>query len=274
MRGSSIRKLDDKKLVIRKTTFNIIVFAFGMMWLGIYMYAMFGNCYKLHKEIKEIKAYNTAKEQKIKAYYDYNWPDFIGRQAQLYNEVGEDQYKKEYLEKTRLPFPLILLIQLMLFSSIFLLNISRPRIRKFVFNREKGLLSYPGFMGFRRITIPFSEAVFTYTRIGAFMAKEGNSLAIVHPNGLTASVIDQAHISSFLSLYVWYMDKNRPLPPGTAFDSYRVADYLRRYHEGFPAPLFPSAIDIAEYSYTPKRADFISDAEYQAYLDYARKCSV
>ena len=35
------------------------------------------------------------------------------------------------------------------------------------------------------------------------------------------------------------MDKNRPLPPGTAFDAYRKRDYQRRKAAGFPYPLYP-----------------------------------
>ncbi len=48
------------------------------------------------------------------------------------------------------------------------------------------------------------------------------------------------------SLYVWYMDKNRPLPPGTAFDPYRQKDFERRKAEGFPKPLYPSTIPTPE----------------------------
>ncbi|MBL3659101.1 hypothetical protein [Fulvivirga sediminis] len=49
-----------------------------------------------------------------------------------------------------------------------------------------------------------------------------------------------------LSFYLWYMDKNRPLPPGEAFDAYRERDYERRKAEGFPPPLFPSTFDTPE----------------------------
>ncbi len=48
------------------------------------------------------------------------------------------------------------------------------------------------------------------------------------------------------SFYVWYMDKNRPLPPGTAFDPYREQDFERRKKLGFPKPLYPSNIDTPE----------------------------
>ncbi|WP_062053752.1 hypothetical protein [Aquimarina longa] len=45
------------------------------------------------------------------------------------------------------------------------------------------------------------------------------------------------------SFFVWYMDKNRPLPNGTAFDPYREKDRKRREAEGNPPPLYPSNID-------------------------------
>ena len=47
-------------------------------------------------------------------------------------------------------------------------------------------------------------------------------------------------IKSYWSFMVWYMDKNRPLPSGTAFDPYRQRDFERRKAEGFPKPLYPS----------------------------------
>ncbi len=51
--------------------------------------------------------------------------------------------------------------------------------------------------------------------------------------------------------YVWFMDKNRPLPPGTAFDPYREKDFQRRKAEGFPPPLYPSLVPTPEA--TPKQ---------------------
>ena len=42
------------------------------------------------------------------------------------------------------------------------------------------------------------------------------------------------------------MDKNRPLPPGEAFDAYREQDFERRKAEGFPKPLYPSNVPTPE----------------------------
>ena len=41
-----------------------------------------------------------------------------------------------------------------------------------------------------------------------------------------------------MTLFAWYIDKNRPLPPGTDFD--------RRKAEGFPKPLYSSDIPTPE----------------------------
>ena len=44
------------------------------------------------------------------------------------------------------------------------------------------------------------------------------------------------------------MDKNRPLPPGTAFDPYRQKDFERRKAAGFPKPLYSSDIPTPEFT--------------------------
>jgi len=48
------------------------------------------------------------------------------------------------------------------------------------------------------------------------------------------------------SFFVWYMDKNRPLPPGSAFDEFREQDFERRKAEGFPPPLYKSVVPTIE----------------------------
>ena len=55
------------------------------------------------------------------------------------------------------------------------------------------------------------------------------------------------------SFMVWYIDKNRPLPPGTAFDAYRDKDFERRKANGFPKPLYLSNIDTPEFTEQKER---------------------
>lgn len=49
--------------------------------------------------------------------------------------------------------------------------------------------------------------------------------------------VDSSECESYWRFIVWYMDKNRPLPKGTAFDNYRDKDFKRIKTEGTPPPL-------------------------------------
>ncbi len=49
-----------------------------------------------------------------------------------------------------------------------------------------------------------------------------------------------------MSLINWYMDKNRPLPPGKLFDEFRLVDFEYRKQLNFPKPLFPSDFPIPD----------------------------
>ena len=60
--------------------------------------------------------------------------------------------------------------------------------------------------------------------------------------------LTRSNIYASISFYVWYMDRNRPLPPGEMLDEYREADYLRRKSEGFPKPQYYSSIKTPEWS--------------------------
>ena len=88
---------------------------------------------------------------------------------------------------------------------------------------------------------------------------KGSGLGIIHfdlrfafkGHPLKGVDLTASRLEEFWSFVVWYIDKNRPLPPGTAFDPYREADFQRRKAEGFPKPLYPS--DIATPEATPEQ---------------------
>ncbi len=66
------------------------------------------------------------------------------------------------------------------------------------------------------------------------------------------------------SFFVWYMDKNRPLPPSKAFDQFREQDFERRKLEGFPPPLYKSVIPTPEATPAQQlvRETFWKDQDY------------
>ncbi len=119
--------------------------------------------------------------------------------------------------------------------------------KEFICNRKDGLLTYPGFMWQKNVTMPINRVIFAMSGpsvqgTGAF------ELIIARPDRFYSKYLASMNNNCYedLSFYLWYMDKNRPLPPGTAFDPYREEDFERRKSEGFPKPLFPSSIPTPE----------------------------
>lgn len=150
------------------------------------------------------------------------------------------------------------IIIFILFSVLPCLWVLPRSYKVYTFDRMTGMMTFPNPRTLKNygrdpgtITFPFSEA-----RFGMFLMQAGRPrrLVISHPDGLHSYGIDfvpffdapQTH-----SILVWYMDKNRPLPPGELFDPYREKDYERRKAEGFQPPFYPASIDTPEN--TPER---------------------
>ena len=112
-----------------------------------------------------------------------------------------------------------------------------------ILDRLNGLVTYPGFLYSKPYTMSFSDVVAKIVSSGGRA-----SLVFYHYNGITGTSIsagDYIPIRNW-SFIVWYMDKNRPLPPGEAFDPYREKDFHRRKAEGFLPPLYKSNIPIGD----------------------------
>ena len=118
--------------------------------------------------------------------------------------------------------------------------------RELILDREAGTISLHKPFKKDNIIIPFNRGIGWWKMTGtksnfafelwfSFKGRAGQG-------GVLASV----YIEEFWDFVVWYMDKNRPLPPGTAFDPYREADFQRRKAEGFPKPLYGSIIETPE----------------------------
>lgn len=146
------------------------------------------------------------------------------------------------------------IVVLLLFEFSFLLLALNGIFGKkvIIFNRERGTVTYPAFGELTTQTRPFGDIQFIL-RLGSpkyggrHSSSSGRRLLIKRSDGLTCSLVNYgARCEAFYSFYVWYMDKNRPLPPGDALDPFREKDYLRRKKEGFPKPMYPANIDIEE----------------------------
>ena len=117
-----------------------------------------------------------------------------------------------------------------------------------ILNRRDGLITFDGFFWQDNITMLFSEVEFCYSTGGDHL-QGAFELQIMRPNKwvtFAIPIFSGKDCYEGMSFITWYMDKNRPLPPGELFDPYREADFQRRKAEGFPKPLYPSDIPTPE----------------------------
>ena len=118
--------------------------------------------------------------------------------------------------------------------------------KELILNREEGTISMPRAFKKENLVISFEEGegIVKFTAGGG--AAPDVYLVFLHKNRKKGGHLSHSDIYTFWEFVVWYMDKNRPLPPGTAFDLYREADFQRRKAEGFPKPLYKSYIPTPE----------------------------
>ena len=116
-----------------------------------------------------------------------------------------------------------------------------------IYNRQDGLVTFPGFMWKQNITMSIRDVEFAFSQpsaqgIGAYQ------LRIVRPDKIFSQALMSFGGTCYedLSFWLWYMDKNRPLPPGDAFDEFRDRDFERRKAAGFPKPMFPARFPTPE----------------------------
>ncbi len=111
----------------------------------------------------------------------------------------------------------------------------------YIYNRLDGTVTLPLMWGMGSWTIPYKKLI--YIKV---MSRLGDtSLGVVHPKPWTINR-GRGTVEREISMYTWFMDKNRPLPPGSAYDKFRELDYQRRKAEGFQEPLYPSDFEITE----------------------------
>nr|BFF38846.1 hypothetical protein BACY1_06510 [Tenacibaculum mesophilum] len=146
----------------------------------------------------------------------------------------------------------VFLIILGSFLFIYRLTV-KSKHKELVLDRLNGTVSYPDFFYSKPLQGKFSELKAVISISGDIDGAPGDE-KLKFVNTFRPRKIDILRTISYddpyqeWSLYVWYMDKNRPLPPGTAFDPYRQQDFERRKALGFPRPLYKSTIPTPEFT--------------------------
>ncbi len=138
-------------------------------------------------------------------------------------------------------------------SIIFLIIHYMAPVKEIVLDRLNGTITYPRLFGnseHRTIKFDSLQVFATMTSSGDFSVT-GEKIRIKDQKYGYTWDLEDSKPDEYWSFMVWYMDKNRPLPPGTAFDPYRQRDFERRKAEGFPKPLYRSVFATPEA--TPKQ---------------------
>ncbi|WP_405268039.1 hypothetical protein [Cellulophaga sp. Ld12] len=138
-----------------------------------------------------------------------------------------------------------------IFSALFWLYSFAIPNKILTLNRFTGIMTYPSYGFYPHFTTTFTRAtVYRVIMSGADATLAGAKLSARNPYDLGVGRgnydLADSDPEEWWSFYVWYMDKNRPLPPAKAFDKYREQDFERRKAEGFPKPLYPSNIPTPE----------------------------
>ena len=119
-----------------------------------------------------------------------------------------------------------------------------------ILDRARGLVTYPDWFLWPSHTVPVEDLRANWQGTGGASGALGQELVTAPPDSWFPRAISlRMHPGDFAkswSFILWYMDRNRPLPPGDAFDEFRERDFARRRSEGFPPPLFPSTFATPE----------------------------
>ncbi len=154
------------------------------------------------------------------------------------------------------------LIFLGLFSIILLMAISKLATalygmkKTWVFNRKNQTVSVPGVYNVKHYTLAFDEL-----SVSIFRGNYGTKETVMHVPAKGLLKWSRFNYVTFpdlydrvdsddknWSFYTWYMDQNRPLPPGKMFDHCRENEFNIRRQKGFPLPMYYSLVHTPEHT--------------------------
>lgn len=233
------KQADDSRIIVDTSNYSPFEIVCALVIFIIFFYISF---------YKPIHKYNTMLElvpaRVDNKDYSIKLPENSDTYIYTYEDFGLDSLKEHLSDD----FPIAfffggILCGMALYWGYVAAKRCRDRV---IFDRNNSTVTYRHTFGLRTAVAPFNEILFQ-RRMMSFYNSD-YILALRVPGTVSWAVLSFGYPETFISLYTWYMDKNRPLPPGDQFDEYREADYLRRRAEEFPLPLYYSAIETPEWS--------------------------
>lgn len=141
-------------------------------------------------------------------------------------------------------------------ALLLLYYFSMPK-KYWVFNRRTQMVTVPGRHYTKGINIPMDkmriETRATMSNVGVSrvypvaIVPSNKFEEFLRINVASLETLNQAgKLYKLWSYYVWYMDENRPLPPGKIFDHCREREFANRRKRGFPMPKYYSLVPTSE----------------------------
>ncbi|MBL3659078.1 hypothetical protein [Fulvivirga sediminis] len=178
-----------------------------------------------HEDVGSNEAFFNANDKFVKKpSYSYMTPQWGGSVFFLFF-ISFLIVEISYPEDSSWGYIVAILLFFLGFLFFLIYYFTMPK-KEVILNREDGLMTFPGLFWQQNITMQIEKVMFimsapSHTGGGAYR------LQIRRPD-MTHTLFIFSSIGNCyedLSFYLWYMDKNRPLPPGEALDAYRERDY-------------------------------------------------
>ncbi|MDR2951142.1 MAG: hypothetical protein LBV71_18295 [Prevotella sp.] len=262
-------KVDKDKMIIGMGSWRQ---SFPILWMpvALALFAMIISCWcvwgMLYKYDTDPEIYihivdNNLEptEKDIKEGYDEHTANIYKRIKLRDGDVEGKEYLYSILKSNKYtiinpPITVIIFSALFLLGAVGLLYIVNMFSTVMILNREKGTFTVSRYFGQRLVTADFTDdEQLIFRLVSTFRFGQNLSLSVRFVKANYEYDTNISEVNMFLSLFTHYMDRNRPLPEGTAFDQYRQEDYERRKSEGFPKPLFRSVIPMIDVDGDTKR---------------------
>ena len=243
-------RVNDKKIILNLGAISWIELPLALFFL---IYCSYSMTYKPIRDYNlRIDVVREIVETGKSTYSKKNQEKYATESAiTYYKAVDLNEYRETAAHKSSLII-LVLGIPLSLGMLYWFILITKRCRDRLTFDREAQTVSYQCMYGLRKYSCGFDESMFQ-SHLASMVNSNSTYLALRIPGMKSYAIVSDLLPYISMSYYVWYMDRNRPLPPGSALDDYRESDYLRRRSESFPFPQYMSAIPTPEADYLIKK---------------------
>ncbi|NDV67256.1 hypothetical protein, partial [Bacteroides sp. 224] len=200
-----LKEANDKRLVVNASTYSPLEIVCALVFFVATFYICYYEPISFYYKIIELIPARVDNND-----YSFFLPAHSDTYIYTYESFGLDELKKSLAEE----FPIVFLGGF-ISCSIFLYwgYVAAKRCRDCViFDRTTSMVTYHHTFGLLTTVAPFNEVLFQPRPISLYDPIQ--ILGFRLPGTVSWAVLSLGHVYEITSLCVWFMDKNRPLPPG------------------------------------------------------------